>query len=161
MAEAARFLTEIQQMVQDESESLATSYRRHLDRALERYSVDRSPASGTTHTPETVYGNDFYAVCKLAASEACGDLSRKFTGTGERAFLTAEFASYRTKGQEFASRAATLLKEYEAHIAKGIPARGTAFVAQRGGASQEEILSRLAPDDGAKPRTPVTKTNIW
>lgn len=129
-----------------------------LGRALETYSVDKSLRNGQPHTVtesgSSVFERDFYAVCKLASGELCGDLSRYFTHSGDGNLLNTAIANYRDTGDRFASRETKLKKEYAEHVSKsetGVNASRYA-TPKRAGACREEITSRLAPDTGTKVR---------
>jgi hypothetical protein len=116
------FIEEMKRLVRDTAGKLQepADYEAALKRALEIYTVDKPGTDGAAHTVDeeesTVYDGDYYAVCKLAAAEALGDLASHYSHTNENTFLTADIASFRTKRQEFQSRADTLRKEYRDHV---------------------------------------------
>lgn len=73
----------------------------------------------STAASTTIYPNDFYAFCKLAASESLGDLSRKYAESKETTFLTADMTQYISKSREYEQRQKKLESEYLSHIKMG------------------------------------------
>ena len=72
-----------------------------------------------TAVASTVPESDFYAVCKLAAAEACEDLSRHFTETSENTIIEADQAVYQSKADEYEKRAKRLREQANAHFGAG------------------------------------------
>ena len=119
------FLDEMKRFVRDTASKLKDpeDYEAALKRALETYTLDKPPQSpATAHTVDdeetTVYESDYFAVCKLAAAEALGDLASHYLHGNEGTFLTADMTVFRTKRAEFQSRADRLRKEYQEHVAR-------------------------------------------
>jgi hypothetical protein len=149
----AQFL--IKQQGAADAEAQDAVFESALGRALETYTADRPRQDGSMHTiteaGTTIQEGDFYAVCKLAAGELCGDLSRFFTHGGEGTMLNTSMTSFRTLGDQFASREKVLKAEYMTHIGKSATgASDTRYVTQPSSTRGEEIASRLAPDSGRK-----------
>jgi len=111
------FREEIVSLVRDSSDrlSIPDDYTRCLARALERYSQDRPPAAGGLHTIATVYSTDIYAVCKLAAAEACGVLANAFIPSVDK-FPQADFAGLQSKVDHYRARRRDLRQEYADHM---------------------------------------------
>ena len=118
---ASDYINEIIRLVRDTSNRLVvpTDYAACLGRALERYSQDRPPSTGTLHTvtetASTVYEGDFYAVCSLAAAHACGLLASEFIPTVDKN-PQADFTSLQSKVDHYRSRRRDFIDDYLKHM---------------------------------------------
>ena len=115
------YINEIVRLVRDTSNRLEvpTDYAACLGRALERYSIDRPPLTGTLHTvtesASTVYEGDFYSVCSLAAGHACGLLASEFIPSVDKN-PQADFAGLQSKVDHYRSRRRDFFDDYLKHM---------------------------------------------